>query len=138
MLLAAATVLHALPARAQGPSGHYDAGLGAEPGAQALAFIRIPIGNHGTLREPRIGFGVFADCARIAAGLSSARRSACEAQPVRSLEMSRNLYDRDWLISFSGESRWVGIARWYPDSGFARIREYGPVLGGPNLQGPPG
>ena len=138
MLLAAATFLVASPALAQGPSGHYDAGFGAEPDTQALAFIRIPLGEPAKKRsEPRIGFGLFTDCSRLSANLSSAQRSACEAQPIRSLEVSRDLYDRDWLISFAGTKRWVGIARWYPDGGFARVGEYGPVLGGPSLQGPP-
>jgi hypothetical protein len=136
-LLAAAAFLVTSPALAQGPSGHYDAGFASEPDTQALAFIRIPIGESRAGSEPRIGFGLFTDCTRMAAGLSQSHRSACESQPIRSLEFSRDLYDRDWLFSFSGTKRWVGIARWHPGSGFARVRENGPVLGGPSLQGPP-
>lgn len=139
MLFAAAAFLVASPAFAQSPSSHYDAGLGAEPDTQALAFIRIPLGENKAKADttPTIGFGLFTDCSRMVADLSPAHRSACESQPVRSLEVTRDLYDRDWLISFSGAKRWVGIARWYPDKGFARVGEYGPVLNAPALQGPP-
>ncbi len=72
---------------------------------EALACIRIPIGEGESCSNPLIGFGVFTDCARIAVGLSPARRSACEARPVGSLETSQDLCHRDWLISFSGAKR---------------------------------
>jgi hypothetical protein len=62
---------------------------------------------------------------------SAAYQSACESEPIRSLEFSRGLYQRDWLLSFSGESRWVGIARWRPEQGFVIPRAYGPVLSTP-------
>lgn len=139
MLFAAAAFLVASPALAQGPSSHYDAGLGAEPDTQVLAFIRIPLGDNKAKADttPTIGFGLFSDCTRMVADLSPAHRSACESRPVRSFEMSRDLYDRDWLISFSGTRRWVGIARWFPERGFARVSEYGPVLNDSGLQGPP-
>lgn len=135
-LLAAAALLHASPALAQGPSSHYDAGFGAEPDTQALAFIRIPIGKSKTRSEPRIGFGLFTDCSRLSSSLSQQHSSACESQPIRSLEVSRELYDRAWLISFSGTKRWVGVGRWYPGLGLARTNESGPVLSGPATQGP--
>ena len=134
-LLAAAAFLYASPALAQGPSGHYDAGFGAEPDTQALAFIRVPIGKSKTRSEPRIGFGLFTDCSRLSTSLSQQHSSACESQTIRSLEVSREFYDRDWLISFSGTKRWVGIGRWYPGLGFVRTRESGPVLSGPAMPG---
>lgn len=132
--LAAAALLFVSPAAAQGLSGHYDAGIARQPDTQALAFIRIPLGDKGQKsREPRIGFGLFTDCSRAATRLSTARGESCEALPVRSLEFSRDLYDRDWLLSFSGTKRWVGIGRWYPGMGFGRVNESGPVLSGPIL-----
>lgn len=134
LLLAACACLSAPIAAAQGLSSHYDAGMAREPDTQALAFIRIPLGDKGQKsQEPRIGFGLFTDCSRAATRLSGARDAACDAQTVRSLEFSRELYDRDWLISFSGTKRWVGIGRWYPGLGFARVNESGPVLSGPVL-----
>jgi hypothetical protein len=60
--------------------------------------------------------------------VSSAHQSACEGEAIRSLEFAREFDQRDWLLSFTGEKRWVGIARWFPQDGFARVREYGPIL----------
>lgn len=135
MLLTALVCAFAPVAAAQGLSSHYDAGLAAEPDTQALAFIRIPLNDRGQKsREPRIGFGVFQDCSRLSSRLSPSHTSACENQPVRSLEFSRDFYDRDWLISFSGTSRWVAIGRWYPGLGLASVNESGPVLSGPTLE----
>lgn len=132
--LAAAALLCASPAAAQGLSGHYDAGIAREPDTQALAFIRIPLGDKGQkAREPRIGFGLFTDCTRAATRLSTARGESCDALPVRSLEFSREIYERDWLLSFSGTKRWVGLGRWYPGQGLARVSEFGPVLSGPSF-----
>lgn len=131
--LAAAACLLASPALAQNTLSHYDAGQTAGPDTQALAFIRIPFGDQEKRREPVIGFGLFADCTGAALRQSASHRLACDAEPIRSLEFSRKLYDRDWLLSFRGEDRWVGIARWYPHDGFARVREYGQVLSGPSL-----
>lgn len=140
-LLAALASLLAMPAFAQDPSGHFDAAFASEPDTQVLAFIRIPFGEQKKPARPRIGFGIFADCDGLAARLSSARASGCDAQTVRSLEASRDLYGRDWLISFSGDRRWVGIARWTPGLGFARDNRSGPILSGPMFQpmlpGPP-
>lgn len=130
-LLAALCGLCASPAFAQADLGRYDAGQISQPDTQALAFIRIPIGEEAERKQPVIGFGLFSDCERQDHRHSAARSSACESEPIRALEFSRNLYERDWLLSFRGERRWVGIARWYPDSGFARVREYGPILSGP-------
>lgn len=135
LLLAAMASLTTAPAIGQDSLGHYDAGLLAERDTQALAFIRIPFGEQEKRREPVIGFGLFADCTGAALRQSATQRLACDAEPIRSLEFSRKLYDRDWLLSFRSERRWVGIARWYPQDGFARVREYGPVLSGPKLEG---
>lgn len=130
-LVAAAACLMSTPALAQGASSHYDAASGGEPDTQVLGFIRIPLGENGqTKREPRIGFGLFHDCSRLATRLSSEQRAACDAQPIRSLEMTRYLHERDWLVSFTNDKRWVGIARWYPD-GFASVREFGPIFSRP-------
>lgn len=131
-----------MPALAQVASGHYDAGFApnldmSAPDVQALAFIRIPFGEQKRAPTPRIGFGVFADCARLSSHLSAARASACDSQTVRSLEISREFYGRDWLISFSGDKRWVGIARWTPGLGFFRVNRSGPVFSAPAPQGPP-
>jgi hypothetical protein len=132
-LLAAAACLFASPAFAQGALSHYDAGRMAQPDTQALAFIRIPLSEERTKpKEPVIGFGLFTDCTRASAWQSTAEEMACDSQPIRSLEFSRELYDRDWLLSFTGEHRWVGIARWFPQDGFARVREYGPILSSPD------
>lgn len=131
-LLAALACLCALPALAQPGSGHYDAARLTEPDTQALAFIRIPFSEQDKSREPVIGFGLFANCTGSALRHSAAQRQACDAEPIRSLEVSRKLYDRDWLIAFRGERRWVGIARLYPD-GFASTREYGPILSEPGI-----
>ena len=137
MLLAALVCAGAPVAAAQGLSSHYDAGFGREPDTQALAFIRIPLNDRGQAsRDPRIGFGVFQDCGRLSSRLSPAKATACENLPVRSLEFSRDFYARDWLISFSGSRRWVAIGHWYPNLGFVRSDETGPVLSGPILQGP--
>lgn len=137
-LLAAAACLMSAPALAQGSSSHYDAGLRGEPDTQVLGFIRVPLGDSKQAsREPRIGFGLFHDCSRMAARLSSEQRAACDAEPIRSLEVTRQLNERDWLVSFTSDKRWVGIARWYPD-GFASVREYGPVFSGPGLSDPAG
>jgi hypothetical protein len=103
----------------------------SEPDTQALAFIRIPLGQEKRRKDPVVGFGLFTDCSRASMRLSEAHESACESEPIRSLEFSRELYDRDWLLSFSGEKRWVGIARWRPERGFAIPRAYGPVLSTP-------
>lgn len=131
-LLAALACLTAAPACAQGLSSHYDAAVHAEPDTQALAFIRIPFGEQAKERQqPRIGFGLFTDCKRMSNQFSSAHREACDAEPIRSFEFSRNLYDRDWLLSFSGTKRWVAIARYIPGLGFARDSISGPVLQGP-------
>lgn len=135
LLLALFAGLVALPAAAQGLSSQYDAGFAREPDTQALAFIRIPLGKQKELAVPRIGFGLFNDCSRVSSQLSPTQRSACDAEPIRSLEFSRGLYDRDWLISFSGAKRWVGFARFTPGMGFARDNVSGPVLSGPRLQG---
>jgi hypothetical protein len=132
LLLAALACLCAAPALAQPGSGHYDAARLTEPGAQALAFIRIPFGQQNRKHEPVIGFGLFANCTGVALRHSAARRQACDAAPIRSLEVSRKISDTDWLIAFRGERRWVGIARLYPD-GFASTREYGPILSEPGL-----
>lgn len=135
-LLAAATCLLTAPAFAQGPSGEFDAGFRDKPDLQVTGFIRIPLGQTGkTNTEPRIGFGVFSDCRSSASRLSSEQRLSCDNQPVRSLEVTRRLSERTWLVSFANETRWVGIARWYPD-GFGSVREFGPVLSGPTLDGP--
>ena len=129
--LAALACLFASPALAQGLPSHYDAGVASEPDTQALAFLRIPFGESKRRAEPRLGFGLFMDCSRMSTRLSTARESACDSEPVRSFEISRELYDRDWLISLSGTRRWAGIARWTPGLGFARADEDGPVLQGP-------
>jgi hypothetical protein len=122
----------AAPALAQGSSGDFAAGFGRGPDTQVLGFIRIPIGEDGQKKkQPRIGFGVFTDCSRLEHRLAASNAAACDAEPIRSLEFTRKLYDTDWLLSFRGEKRWVGIARWYPGSGFARVREYGPILDQP-------
>lgn len=135
--LAAAACLLAPVAAAQGSSSQNDAGLHGEPDTQALAFLRIPLDDHkGRPEIPRIGFGLFADCGRVADSFTSLRKSACDGQPIRSLEISRNLYERDWLISLHGKQRWVGFARWNPQAGFARTYEFGPVLEGPLPEGP--
>ena len=131
-LLAALACLFASPALAQGPSSHYAAGVAAEPDTQVLGFIRIPLGGEKKRKDPVIGFGLFADCSRLRSQLSTSHDAACDARPVRALEFTRQLNERDWLLSFSNEKRWVGIARWFPDSGFARVREYGPVLDRPD------
>jgi hypothetical protein len=136
-LLAVLASVFALPALAQVPSGHYDAGAALEPDIQALAFLRIPFGDQKKAATPRIGFGVFADCKGLTARLSSAGEAACGSQAVRSLEISRAIYGRDWLISFSGDTRWVGFARWVPGLGFVRDNRSGPVFSGPALHGPP-
>ena len=133
LLLALFASLIALPAAAQGLSSQYDAGISRDPDTRALAFIRIPLGKQKEPPVPRIGFGLFTGCGRLASQLSAARAAACEAQPVRSLEMSRDLSARDWMISFSGERRWVGIARWLPGSGFTGASESGPAFTGPIL-----
>ncbi len=135
-LFAAAACLLSAPAFAQGPSGQYDAGLPNAPDLQVTGFIRIPLGDGGQKeQEPRIGFGVFSDCHSTAARLSSEQRSSCESQPIRSLEVTRHLSERNWLFSFTNDKRWVGIARLYPD-GFGTVREFGPVLSEPALEGP--
>jgi hypothetical protein len=131
-MLAAIACLYASPALAQGALRHYDASRMVEPDKQALAFVRIPFGEQNEKREPVIGFGLFADCASAGMRQSPIARSTCESEPIRSLEFSRELYDRDWLLSFRGEKRWVGIARLMPD-GFASVREYGPILSGPGM-----
>jgi hypothetical protein len=131
-LLAMLASLATAPAYAQGALNHFDAGQGNGPDTQALAFVRIPFGEQDRRREPVIGFGLFADCTGAALQASATQRLACDAEPIRSLEFSRELYDRDWLISFRGERRWVGIARLHPD-GFASVREYGPILDGPGM-----
>jgi hypothetical protein len=136
-LLAALASLYALPAHAQRLSGDFDAGFAGEPDTQVLAFLRIPFGEQKKRAEPRIGFGIFADCGRLPTRTLSAHASACESQTVRSLEMSRELHGRDWLLSFSGDKRWVGIARWVPGFGFVRDNRAGPVFSGPSLPGPP-
>jgi hypothetical protein len=130
-LLAASACLMSAPAFAQGASSQFDAGMRAEPDTQVLGFIRIPLG-HGEQKDngPRIGFGLFHDCSRVAARISSEQRAACDAAPIRSLEMTRKLHERDWLVSFTNDKRWVGLARLYAD-GFGSVREYGPVFSGP-------
>lgn len=139
LLFAALVCAFAPVAVAQGLSSHYDAGFGREPDTQALAFIRVPLADQGQKsREPRIGFGVFQDCGRLSARLSPAQAAACDNQPIRSLEFSRDFYARDWLISFSGTNRWVAIGRWYPGLGVQRVDETGPVLSGPILESPAG
>jgi len=137
LLLAAMASLTTAPALAQGALSHYDAGRMAEPDAQALAFVRIPFGEQDKRREPVIGFGLFADCTSAAMRQSATHRLACDAEPIRAFEFSRKLHDRDWLISFRNDRRWVGIARLYPD-GFATISEYGPILSGPGILESPG
>lgn len=135
-LLAAATCLLTAPAFAQGPSGEFDAGFRDKPDLQVTGFIRIPLGQTEMKdSEPRIGFGVFSDCRSSAARLSSEQRLSCENQSIRSLEVTRRLSERTWLVSFTNDSRWVGIARWYGD-GFGTVREFGPVLSDPTLDGP--
>jgi hypothetical protein len=131
LLAAAAALLLALPASAQGLSSHYDAGVAREPDTQALAFFRIPFGESKQRATPRLGFGLFTDCSRLSSRLSSAHEAACASEPIRSFEVSRELYERDWLISFSGTRRWVGIARWRPGMGIARSGESGRILQGP-------
>jgi hypothetical protein len=128
-LLVAAACLFVSPALAQGSLGHYDAGRLSEPDTQVLGFIRIPLSQERQAKkDPVVGFGLFTDCSRSRSLASSLYQSACESEPIRSLEFSREFYERDWLLSFTGEKRWVGIARWFPNQGFARVREYGPVL----------
>lgn len=135
-LFAAAACLLSAPAFGQGPSGQYDAGLPNTPDLQITGFLRIPLGSHEQKEhEPRIGFGVFSDCRSTAARLSSESRSACDNQPIRSLEVSRQLSERNWLFSFTNDKRWVGIARLYPD-GFGTVSEFGPVFTGPTIEGP--
>lgn len=129
-LRAALTCMLAAPTAAQGLSGQYDAGISRDPDTQALAFIRIPFGKQKEPAVSRIGFGLFTGCKRLSSQLSSARAATCEAQPVRSLEMSRDLYARDWMISFSGEKRWVGIARWHPGMGLMGANETGASFAG--------
>jgi hypothetical protein len=128
-LLVAIVCLHASPALAQGALGHYDAERMSEPDTQVLGFIRIPLGaERQKTKEPVVGFGLFTDCSRSRNLASSAHQSACEGEAIRSLEFAREFDQRDWLLSFTGEKRWVGIARWFPQDGFARVREYGPIL----------
>ena len=133
-LFVAIVCLFASPALAQGSLGHYDAGRHnpggmAEPDTQILGFIRIPLSaDRQKTKPPTVGFGLFADCSRPRNLASTAHQSACEAEPIRSLEFARAFNERDWLLSVTGEKRWVGIARWFPQEGFARVREYGPVL----------
>lgn len=132
-LLTALAILVAAPTHAQGSPGHYDAGRLAEPDTQVLGFIRIPLSaERQKTREPVVGFGLFTDCSRARNLASRAHESACDAEPIRSLEFAREFDDRDWLLSFTGEQRWVGIARWFPQDGFARVREYGPILSNPD------
>jgi hypothetical protein len=127
----------AAPALAQSSERQFDAGSYAaartgEPDTQVLMFIRIPMDDGGQKPEdPRIGFGVFSDCGRAATRVSNQHTDACAAQGIRSLEVAREFNQRDWLFSFSGEKRWVGVARWHPSFGMARVHEYGPVLSGP-------
>ena len=128
-LLVAIASLFASPALAQSSSGHYDAGRLAEPDTQVLGFIRIPLSaERQAKKDPVVGFGLFTDCSRSRDRASNAYESACESEPIRSLEFAREFDERDWLLSFTGEKRWVGIARWFPNEGFARVREYGPIL----------
>lgn len=132
-LFAALASLVASPAIAQGSSSPFDAGRMAEPDTQVLGFIRIPLGDERQKpRDPVVGFGLFADCSRTSHWRSAAHASACEAEPIRSLEFSREFDQQDWLLSFTSDTRWVGIARWFPQEGFARVREYGPILSNPD------
>lgn len=137
-LFAALAILVASPALAQGSSSQFDAGRHdpgrvSEPDTQILGFIRIPLGEERQKRrDPVVGFGLFADCSRTSQWRSAAHESACEAEPIRSLEFSREFDQRDWLLSFTSDTRWVGIARWFPQEGFARVREYGPILSNPD------
>jgi hypothetical protein len=132
-LLVAIACLFASPALAQGTSSLSDAGRMGEPDTQILGFIRIPLGEQSKKpNDPVVGFGLFADCSRTSQWRSAAHASACDSQPIRSLEFAREFGQRDWLLSFTGEKRWVGIARWFPHEGFARVREFGPVLDGPD------
>jgi hypothetical protein len=133
-LLAAVASLFAAPAQAQSLSGYYDA-RAAEPDTQVLAFLRIPFGEQKRQATPRLGFGIFADCGRLPTRTLSAHASACDSQTLRSLEMSRDFYGRDWLLSFSGDKRWVGFARWVPGLGFVQESVAGPVLSEPNVSG---
>jgi hypothetical protein len=135
MLLAALASTLVAPACAQSPPGYYDARV-ADPDTQVLAFLRIPFGEQKRTAKPRIGFGVFADCDRISSRNYTAHASACESQTIRSLEMSRDFHGRDWLISFSGDRRWVGFARWIPGLGLVRDTVAGPVFSDPSLPGP--
>jgi hypothetical protein len=138
-MLALIASTFAMPALAQGPERQFDAGREAiartgEPDTQVLMFIRIPLGEGGQRpQDPRIGFGVFSDCGRVATRVSNHHTETCGALPVRSLEVARQFNQRDWLFSFSGEKRWVGVARWHPSFGMARVSEYGPVLSGPKF-----
>lgn len=105
----------------------------AEQDTQVLGFIRIPLSaERQKPRAPVVGFGLFTDCSRRAHWRSSAQASACDAEPIRSLEFSREFHQRDWLLSFTSETHWIGIARWFPHAGFARVREYGPLLSNPD------
>jgi hypothetical protein len=135
-MAAAAALISASPCFAQGALGDFDAGLASRSDTQALAFIRIPLGApEKTRQDPVIGFGVFNDCTQPARRLSPGQETACDNVPIHSLEFTRRLHERDWLLSFTSDKRWVGLARLYPD-GFASVREYGPVL--PSKQPVPG
>ena len=90
LLLALFASLIALPAAAQGLSSQYDAGISRDPDTRALAFIRIPLGKQKEPPVPRIGFGLFTGCGRLASQLSAARAAACEA--AGTLVVDRFLY----------------------------------------------
>lgn len=131
-LILAIACLYASPALAQGQSSPGNPGRLAEPDTQVLGFIRIPLSEERQRRrDPVIGFGIFADCSRTAHWRAATHASACDAEPIRSLEFSRELRERDWLLSFASDTRWVGFARLYPD-GFGSVREFGPVLSNPD------
>lgn len=134
LALALAACALAAPGWAQSSERQFDAGQLGEPDTQVLGFVRFAFGEGGRQkRDPVIGFGFFIDCGRAATRVSSEHKAACANEPIRSLEFSREFSQRDWLISFADDKRWVGLARWYPNAGLARVREFGPVLTGPRF-----
>lgn len=117
LTLSAASMFY-LPAAAQPLTSSREHDLRAASGTSAMVFLRIPLGGSADeSEEPRFGFGLYAGCAGSLGIASEYSRAACDARPLRAIELSTDFSDVPWALSFGGAGRRSNLATWSPHTG---------------------